>query len=123
MIRRQPRSTRTAPLFPSTTLFRSAELATTLDEDIAHTVLRTPPGLRHALLNLLNNAADASAANHSHAVTLQVSSDGDWLQLSVRDHGPGFDVGDEPTGLGYSRKQAGLGIGLALAEEIGRAHV
>ena len=24
-------------------------------------MLRTPPGLRHALINLLNNAADASA--------------------------------------------------------------
>ncbi|MBQ4854492.1 HAMP domain-containing histidine kinase [Rhodanobacter sp. B2A1Ga4] len=93
-----------------------AELATTLDEDIVHTVLRTPPGLRHALLNLLNNAADASAANHSHAVALQVSRDGDWLQLNVRDHGPGFATDSELTLLGYSQKQTGLGIGLALAE-------
>jgi len=93
-----------------------AELDLTLDQEIARVVLRTPPGLRHALLNLLNNAADASAVNHSHAVALQVSRDGEWLQLSVRDHGPGFGADGELTLLGYSQKQTGLGIGLALAE-------
>jgi two-component system sensor histidine kinase RegB len=93
-----------------------AELTLQLDDATARTVLRTPPGLRHALLNLLNNAVDASTGNHSHAVTLQVSLDGGWLQLSVRDHGPGFDATSELALLGYSQKQTGLGIGLALAE-------
>ncbi|HEY8586590.1 MAG TPA: ATP-binding protein [Rhodanobacter sp.] len=93
-----------------------AELTLTQDEASARTVLRTPPGLRHALLNLLNNAADASASQASHAVTLDISRDGDWLQLRVGDRGPGFDVADGLTTLGYSRKQSGLGIGLALAE-------
>jgi two-component system sensor histidine kinase RegB len=93
-----------------------AELAVTLDEATSRSVLRTPPGLRHALLNLLNNAADASAIRHSHMVALQVSSDAKWLQLSVRDHGPGFAATGEPSPLGHSQKQSGLGIGLALAE-------
>ncbi len=93
-----------------------AELAVTLDEATSRSVLRTPPGLRHALLNLLNNAADASAIRHSHAVALQVSSDADWLQLCVRDHGPGFAATGAPSPLGHSQKQSGLGIGLALAE-------
>jgi len=93
-----------------------AELTLDLDAATAGTVLRTPPGLRHALLNLLNNAVDASSANHSQAVTLQVSLDAGWLQLSVRDHGSGFDAIGELTSLGYSQKQTGLGIGLALAE-------
>ncbi len=93
-----------------------AELDLTLDQEITRVVLRTPPGLRHALLNLLNNAADASAINQSHAVALQVARDGDWLQLSVRDHGPGFDATGELTLIGHSQKQTGLGIGLALAE-------
>lgn len=93
-----------------------AELDLTLDQEIARVVLRTPPGLRHALLNLLNNAADASAINQSHAVALRVARDGDWLQLSVRDHGPGFDATGELTLIGHSQKQTGLGIGLALAE-------
>ncbi len=93
-----------------------AELALQLDDDIVATVLRTPPGLRHALLNLLNNAIDASALLHSHAVALRVSRVGDWLELCVRDHGPGFDAEHEPTALGQSQKWSGLGIGLALAE-------
>jgi two-component system sensor histidine kinase RegB len=93
-----------------------AELALTLDDDIAQTVLRTPPGLRHALLNLLNNAADASAIRHSHAVALQVARDGEWLRLSVLDRGPGFGATGELTLIGYSQKLTGLGIGLALAE-------
>ena len=34
----------------------------------------------------------------------------------MRDHGPGFGATGELTLLGYSQKQSGLGIGLALAE-------
>ncbi|OOG51091.1 ATP-binding protein [Rhodanobacter sp. C01] len=94
-----------------------AELTLELDEAAAQTKLRTPPGLRHALLNLLNNAADASASCDSQVVVLQVARDTGWLRLCVRDHGPGFDPDGEPaTRLGHSQKQAGLGIGLALAE-------
>lgn len=93
-----------------------AELSLDLDDAIAHTVLRTPPGLRHALLNLLNNATDASVSRGSYAVSLRVSRDGAWLQLQVGDDGPGFDATDELAGIGYSQKETGLGIGLALAE-------
>jgi two-component system sensor histidine kinase RegB len=93
-----------------------AELALDVDAAAARTVLRTPPGLRHALINLLNNAADASALNGSHAVALQVRCDGGWLELIVRDHGPGFGADAGPPRLGLSRKQTGLGLGLALAE-------
>jgi two-component system sensor histidine kinase RegB len=93
-----------------------AELELNLHEDIAPTVLRTPPGLRHALLNLLNNAADASLARESNRVELDVSRDERFLQLCVRDHGPGFEDNDDVTLLGYSEKLTGLGIGLTLAE-------
>ncbi|WP_266169795.1 ATP-binding protein [Dyella subtropica] len=93
-----------------------AELELQLDEDAARTMLRTPPGLRHALLNLLNNAVDASAQNHSQAVALTAHRDGGWLELVVRDHGPGFIATGELAMLGQSHKQTGLGIGLALAE-------
>ena len=93
-----------------------AELTLELDQLTADTVLRAPPGLRHALLNLLNNAVDASASRDSQAVVLHVSREDGWLQLSVRDHGPGFAASGEPALLGQSQKQSGLGIGLALAE-------
>jgi two-component system sensor histidine kinase RegB len=93
-----------------------AELTLNLHQDIASTVLRTPPGLRHALLNLLNNAADASLARESNSVELDISRDEGFLQLCVRDHGPGFEDAEEITLLGYSEKLTGLGIGLTLAE-------
>jgi two-component system sensor histidine kinase RegB len=93
-----------------------AEFSLELDERTASIGLRTPPGLRHALLNLLNNAADASASRDSHAVALRVTSDHAWLRLDVRDHGPGFAGAGAPAGWGQSQKQEGLGIGLTLAE-------
>jgi two-component system sensor histidine kinase RegB len=93
-----------------------AEISLMLDDNTARTVLRTPPGLRHALLNLLNNAADASASRGSQVVALIVVREGSWLQLCVRDEGPGFAATGELALLGESQKQTGLGIGLALAE-------
>ncbi|MEP6899034.1 MAG: ATP-binding protein, partial [Rhodanobacter sp.] len=93
-----------------------AELSLALDPLAAPIILRIPPGLRHALLNLLNNAADASASCDSHAVELQVSSDDRWLQLTVRDQGSGFEASNELALLGQSGKPGGLGIGLALAD-------
>ncbi|MHA6204420.1 ATP-binding protein [Dyella soli] len=93
-----------------------AELTLTQDKDAARIMLRTPPGLRHALLNLLNNAADASAMNQSQAVALTARRDGGWLELIVSDQGPGFSATGELAVLGQSQKQTGLGIGLALAE-------
>jgi two-component system sensor histidine kinase RegB len=93
-----------------------AELQLRVHSDLDHTTLSTPPGLRHALLNLLNNAADASALRDSNSVTLEVRRDGDWLEWIVRDRGPGFTPTGAPASIGKSDKLSGLGIGLALAE-------
>lgn len=93
-----------------------AELALDLPGATARLVLRVPAGLRHALINLLNNAADASESRGSDAVELQIRCEHGWLELTVRDHGPGFDSQAELGELGRSGKQGGLGLGLALAE-------
>lgn len=93
-----------------------AELTLELDEATAAIELHKPPGLRHALLNLLNNAVDASAMAQSTAVSLRAVRDGGWLELQVTDRGPGFDFTDGFAELGESGKPAGLGLGLALAE-------
>jgi two-component system sensor histidine kinase RegB len=93
-----------------------AELTLSLDDATAALALRVRPGLRHALINLLNNAADASALNQSHAVALSVQRQQAWLELAVRDEGPGFDSAEDSVELGRSGKQTGLGLGLALAE-------
>jgi len=93
-----------------------AELELTVQPQLDRLVLRTPPGLRHALLNLLNNAADASALCDSHSVMFEVRRDEQWLEWIVRDRGPGFTPTGTTAAIGISGKQSGLGIGLALAE-------
>jgi two-component system sensor histidine kinase RegB len=93
-----------------------AELDLQVDNAIVNTVLRIPPGLRHALLNLLNNAVDASALCESQIVQLYVRREAGWLELIVRDHGPGFTATGAPAVLGHTGKQSGLGLGLALTE-------
>ncbi|GLQ94721.1 ATP-binding protein [Dyella acidisoli] len=93
-----------------------AELELRVVPQLDQLVLRTPPGLRHALLNLLNNAVDASALRDSNSVTLEVRRDGEWLDWIVSDRGPGFAPTGVRAALGESGKQSGLGIGLALAE-------
>jgi two-component system sensor histidine kinase RegB len=91
------------------------EATCSVDENDATLDLRVPAGLRHALLNLLDNAADASAQRGSDAVRLGAHLDGDWLELLVGDDGPGFGHAG-PVRFGESDKQDGLGLGLALAE-------
>jgi two-component system sensor histidine kinase RegB len=49
-------------------------------------------------------------------VALRISAQDGWLELRVRDHGPGFDEDTRVGALGQSQKQTGLGIGLALAD-------
>ena len=79
--------------------------------------VRIPAGLQHALINLLNNALDASAQLGSTQVALSARSGVRCLEFRVRDHGPGFaDPSRSPDSLGVSGKDHGLGIGLALAE-------
>jgi two-component system sensor histidine kinase RegB len=93
-----------------------AELELAVQPELDALVLRTPPGLRHALLNLLNNAADASALCDSRFVMLEVRRHEQWLDWIVRDRGPGFTPAGATAAIGISGKQSGLGIGLALAE-------
>lgn len=93
-----------------------AELTLNMNAELAALVLRSPPGLRHALLNLLNNAVDASALNDSNAVSFTIQRQDGWLEFIVGDRGPGFNGEFEQVTLGKSGKQSGLGIGLALAE-------
>jgi two-component system, sensor histidine kinase RegB len=87
-----------------------------VEPNLESVILRTPPGLRHALLNLLNNAVDASALQNSQSVALEVRRDDRWLEWIVRDRGPGFTPTGSPAVIGQSGKLSGLGIGLALAE-------
>ena len=94
-----------------------AEVGLNLASADAGMQILVPSGLQHALLNLLNNALDASAQRDSAQVEFSARRGARTLEFAVRDHGPGFtDRGRASDTLGVSGKDHGLGIGLALAE-------
>jgi two-component system sensor histidine kinase RegB len=71
------------------------------------------PSLRPALLNLLNNAADASPER----VEVEAHCSADELTLTIRDHGPGLtaDAAARAGSAFFTTKEEGRGLGLFLA--------
>jgi two-component system, sensor histidine kinase RegB len=71
--------------------------------------------LTHALINILNNAAEAT--DPERGIEFQASWSNTEIQLVIKDHGPGFPAeivefaGKQPV----SSKNKGLGVGLFLA--------
>ena len=88
-------------------------LQTSVSDAASTQVIEVAPDLRHALINLLSNAADASLAAGSAKVELLVAADAGQVEFGVRDHGRGIASG---AGLAFrTSKRDGLGLGLALA--------
>ncbi|MHC1479249.1 ATP-binding protein [Frateuria aurantia] len=92
------------------------DLQLTMHADVSDRMIRAPVSLRHALINLLNNAADASALCDSNKVELHVDSARGWLDLLVIDRGPGFSETHQAPLLGRTGKRSGLGLGMALTQ-------
>ncbi len=90
-----------------------------------HPAIRCEPLLlKHALVNLLLNACDASVAGQ--VVELELHSDSAQLELAVTDEGSGIAAADitravEPF---FTTKPVGqgTGLGLAIANEIAKTH-
>ena len=78
--------------------------------------------LRQALRNVLLNAVQAMPGGGMVEVDLE-ACDGRAC-LTVRDHGPGFSAAalEQATGLFYTEKEGGMGVGLNVASEIFFAH-
>ena len=76
-------------------------------------LLRADPALRAALLNLLNNAADAS----QDAMEISLDWNDKQIVLEIRDHGPGLtpEVAERAGSAFFTTKQEGRGLGLLLA--------
>ena len=92
-----------------------AELTMDVAPELHDRPIMVQPGLDHALLNLLQNALDASLQNGSHAVMLGATVDGVRVQFVIGDHGDGLSASRAVSGPAVSSKPDGLGIGLALA--------
>ncbi len=91
-----------------------AVLKATIDTAAPPSEIIAERTLTQALINVLNNAADASPLD----VTLEASWTADTLRLDVSDRGPGLDA-DMFSRLGrtpVSTKPEGMGVGLYLAQ-------
>jgi len=86
-----------------------------LDSDLSKldTSILAEQTMTQALINILNNAADASPEK----ITLQVEQHGKQVTISVLDNGSGLDsmIQTHAGKRAYSSKDQGLGLGLFLA--------
>jgi two-component system nitrogen regulation sensor histidine kinase NtrY len=88
--------------------------AVTLDAD--------PDQLEQMLINLLRNAVDASLANGAESVLVLWRLDDSALLVAIEDRGMGIANSENLFVPFYTTKPAGSGVGLALAQQIARAH-
>jgi len=93
------------------------EVVYTIDPAIGEQRIAVVPAMHHAIINLLNNAADASLANGDTRVEMQARGVDGVLELGVRDFGKGMSAIQQagPAMRFETTKRDGLGLGLALA--------
>jgi nitrogen fixation/metabolism regulation signal transduction histidine kinase len=81
-----------------------------------------PDQLEQMFINLLANAVDASLANGAQPVRVSWQLAGAAVLVSIEDRGLGIANADNLFVPFYTTKPAGSGVGLALAQQIARAH-
>jgi nitrogen fixation/metabolism regulation signal transduction histidine kinase len=81
-----------------------------------------PDQLEQMFINLLANAADASLANGSNPVRISWRLAESILLVSIEDRGLGIANTENLFVPFYTTKPTGSGVGLALAQQIARAH-
>lgn len=93
--------------------------------------------LQRAILNIIINAVQAMPQGGTLSVScrrrslpraaqqmLDISKNGTWVEVVVKDSGPGIDESDLPFIFNpfYTKKEKGTGLGLAVAVKIVEAH-
>ncbi len=86
------------------------------------TLYADPDQLEQMLINLLANAVDASLANGSHPVDASWGLVDASVHIVIEDRGLGIANPENLFVPFYTTKSTGSGIGLALAQQIARAH-
>jgi nitrogen fixation/metabolism regulation signal transduction histidine kinase len=81
-----------------------------------------PDQLEQMFINLLANAVDASLANGSHPVRATWRLTDLSVTVTIEDRGHGIANTDNLFVPFYTTKPAGSGVGLALAQQVARAH-
>jgi len=118
------------PQFRSVSLAQLVERVVLLEQRLAVQLDPGPPVVLHAdpdqleqmLINILANAGDASLANQSTAVSATWRVEGSNLFIEIEDRGLGIANADNLFVPFYTTKPTGSGVGLALAQQIARAH-
>ena len=93
-----------------------------LDPGPPVTLLADPDQLEQMLINLVANAVDASLSNGSHPVRAAWQLAESNLVVTIEDRGMGIANTENLFVPFYTTKPAGSGVGLALAQQIARAH-
>jgi two-component system, NtrC family, nitrogen regulation sensor histidine kinase NtrY len=110
-----------APLLERVVLLEQ-RLHVQLDPGPPSTLNADPDQLEQMFINLLTNAVDASLANGSEPVRATWGRTGSSLSVIIEDRGMGIANSDNLFVPFYTTKPAGSGVGLALAQQIARAH-
>jgi signal transduction histidine kinase len=89
--------------------------------DTAPFVTADGAALEQLFTNLMLNAVQAAPDTPVH-VSLCV--EGDWIEIRIRDDGPGISAADAERAFAafYTTRPAGTGLGLSIARNIVRAH-
>jgi signal transduction histidine kinase len=110
-----------APLLERVVLLEQ-RLPVQLDPGPAAVVNADPDQLEQMFINLLANAVDASLSRDSQPVRVSSKLAGASLLVSIEDRGLGIANSENLFVPFYTTKPSGSGVGLALAQQIARAH-
>jgi nitrogen fixation/metabolism regulation signal transduction histidine kinase len=118
------------PQFKSVALGPLLERVVLLEQRLPVDLETGPPVFLHAdpdqleqmFINLLANAVDASLANGAQPVRTFWRVDESALLVTIEDRGMGIANAENLFVPFYTTKPAGSGVGLALAQQIARAH-
>jgi PAS domain S-box-containing protein len=111
----------------ATILRQAAEArALTIEADVSGPVRMDQARLLRVFLNLLQNAIDHSPpGGHIHAYSrIRTDLTPQIIEISVRDHGPGFSEADLPRVFNpfFTRRPGGTGLGLPIVHRIVEEH-
>jgi nitrogen fixation/metabolism regulation signal transduction histidine kinase len=119
-----PPRLRPAPLGPllERVVHLEQRLAVQLELGPAVVLNADPDQLEQMFINLLANAVDAALANGAQPVRVSWRLAGSAVLVAIEDRGMGIANAENLFVPFYTTKPAGSGIGLALAQQIARAH-
>lgn len=115
------RAVELAPLLERVVLLEQ-RLPVQLDAGADVTLQADPDQLEQMFINLLRNAVDATLANNAHEVRVNFKVADSAVWVSIEDSGMGIANSDNLFVPFYTTKPKGSGVGLALAQQIARAH-